>query len=80
MYIYYIYIYMYIYIHIYMYIHIYICIYIYMYIYIYILAENPPYGRAFQLAPAEGIDGAFGPIKFWGLRPQISWPKTYLYL
>ena len=40
------------------------------YIYIYILAENQPYGRAFQLAPAEGINGAFGPIKFWGLRPQ----------
>ena len=33
-----------------------------------------------QLAPAEGINGAFGPIKFWGLRPQISRPKTYSYL
>ena len=40
------------------------------YKYIYILAENPPYGRGFQLAPAEGINGAFNPIKFWGLRPQ----------
>ena len=35
-----------------------------MVIYIYILAENPSYGRAFQLAPAEGIYGAFGPIEF----------------
>ena len=38
--------------------------------YIYILAENLPYGRAFQLAPAEGINGTFSPIKFWGLWPQ----------
>ena len=30
----------------------------------------PPFGRDFQLAPAEDINGAFGPIKFWGLRPQ----------
>ena len=30
--------------------------YINIYIYIYILAENPPYGRAFQLASAEGMD------------------------
>ena len=61
------------YIHIYMYICTFIYIYIYIvyiYIYIYILAEYPPYGRAFQLAPAESITGAFGPINFWGLRPQ----------
>ena len=58
------------YIHTYIYINIHIYIYIYKYIYIYILAENPPYGQDFQLAPTEFINGAFGPIKFWGLRPQ----------
>ena len=78
----YIYIYIYMYIDIYIYKYIYICIYIhiylnicidiyiYIYMYIYILAEYPPYGRAFQLAPVESINGAFGPINFWGLRPQ----------
>ena len=29
------------------------------------LAEYLPYGRAFQLAPVESINGAFGPINFW---------------
>ena len=45
-------------------------VYIYIYIYIYILSENPPFGWDFLLAPLEGINGAFGPIRFWGLRPQ----------
>ena len=30
----------------------------------YMIAENSPFGRDFQLAPAEGINGAIGPIKF----------------
>ena len=47
-------------------------------IYIYILAENPPYGRAFQLAPAEGINGAFGPktYSYFSLAKEESWKNS----
>ena len=49
-------------------------IYMYIIIYIYILAENPPYGRAFQLAPAEGIMRPSAPLSLGPFGP-----KTYLY-
>ena len=42
---------------------------------------TPPYGRDFQLPPAEGINGAFGPIKYWGLQPQYLFIfENYLHL
>ena len=46
--------------------------YIYICIYIYILARNPPFGRDFQLAPTEGINGPLAPLFFalWPISPM----------
>ena len=49
-----------------------------MYVYIYILAENPPCGRDFQLVPAEGISGAFGPTNLGPLAPNYATLNLFL--
>ena len=55
--------------YIYIYIYIYIYVYIYIYIYICIYTKVSPPAARLLLVPANGINVAFGPIKFRGLWP-----------